>query len=268
MSRSCLLTKATVAGEAFLRFLYDAYSGAGLNHALLLIEYLTYLPLDLKLTNSAYLLCTPFCRQPLLHLNKDCKLFICLLHNRVAVVERLFMMSHRSILAEAMFKKLIERLRGSGGCLDVQVDSASVGPAFQEHDPRVARLAREAGLDLQPRHLKCFDEVRDMVDYDLLLVMDKFDLDEVHDILIPSLERTPKPFPWAPLDAVTSLGQRTRWSFCGDPVATIEIQALGCKGTACSLRGSLKVGSNSCVKHTDKTIVCCQSSVQRSSSLG
>lgn len=94
-------------------------------------------------------------------------------------------------MAEAMFKKVLDRLKESGTCLDVQAESASLGPAFVDHDERVARLAREAGLTLQPRHIKCFDEIQDMVHFDLVLTMDKFDLEEVRDpassLLLPTL---------------------------------------------------------------------------------
>ena len=62
----------------------------------------------------------------------------------------------------------------------VSVDSASVGPAEPgAHDPRVQRLAREAGLPLAPRCARVFDEIVDIVNYDLVLAMDKFDHEEV-----------------------------------------------------------------------------------------
>ena len=88
-------------------------------------------------------------------------------------------MIYRSVIAEAMFRKVLENMEESGVGLDVQVDSASLGPSLPEHDPRVSRLAREAGLKLAQKSQKCFDEVLDIVNYDLILVMDKFDQEEV-----------------------------------------------------------------------------------------
>ena len=68
----------------------------------------------------------------------------------------------------------------------MKAESASLGPAFVQHDPRVQRLAHESGLQLSPRTLRCFDEVKDLVDYDLVLVMDKFDFDEVSLLVLPA----------------------------------------------------------------------------------
>lgn len=91
---------------------------------------------------------------------------------------------NRSVIAEAMVLKLLEKLRTSGNPLNIHVESASLGPSFAAHDPRVQRLAREAGLKLPPRRRRCFDETRDMVDFDLILVMDKFDFEEVPRCLV------------------------------------------------------------------------------------
>ena len=85
----------------------------------------------------------------------------------------------RSIMAEAMFNKVLQKMESSGTPLDAVVESASLGPSFLEHDPRVIRLAREAGLRLAPKTNRCFKEVKDPVEFDLIVVMDKFDYDEV-----------------------------------------------------------------------------------------
>ena len=77
-----------------------------------------------------------------------------------------------------MFKRLMNRLAPEAQP-EIHVDSASPGPPFIEHDPRVFRLSRKAGLTLEPKSQKCFDEIQDMVNYDLVLVMDKFDQEEV-----------------------------------------------------------------------------------------
>ena len=92
------------------------------------------------------------------------------------------MFLHRSVIAEAMFKRVVDKIVASGIDLDVQAASASLGPSFEDHDVRVSRLAREAGLQLPPKSQRCFDEVQDMVDYDLVLVMDKFDQEEVNHV--------------------------------------------------------------------------------------
>ena len=47
------------------------------------------------------------------------------------------------------------------------------------HDARVAAAAMEAGLQLRPRNVRVFDEVVDIVNCDLVLVLDHFDLTEV-----------------------------------------------------------------------------------------
>ena len=65
-----------------------------------------------------------------------------------------------------------------------QVESASVGPAVAgDHHARVARVAREAGLALPPRRARVFDELVDIVDFDLVLVMDKFDFEEARSLI-------------------------------------------------------------------------------------
>ena len=64
--------------------------------------------------------------------------------------------------------------------MDVIVESASIGPAAEgSHDVRVLSVAREAGLALPSRQPRIFDELSDIVHYDLVLVMDKFDLEAV-----------------------------------------------------------------------------------------
>ena len=78
-----------------------------------------------------------------------------------------------------MFNRVVRKMEASGRPLPVKAESASLGPAFLQPDPRVQRLAHESGLQLSPRTLRCFDEVKDLVDYDLVLVMDKFDFEEV-----------------------------------------------------------------------------------------
>lgn len=70
-------------------------------------------------------------------------------------------------------------MQANGSPLDACVESSSLGPSFVEHDPRVIRLAREAGLQLSPKTQHKFDEVKDPVKFDLILAMDKFDFDEV-----------------------------------------------------------------------------------------
>ena len=108
-----------------------------------------------------------------------------LVHYNFSKVFELFRMKsrgnfpHRSVIAEAMFNKIIKKMAAGGTPLDICIESASLGPAFAAHDPRVERLARESGLELPPRRGRCFDEVKDMVEYDLVLVMDKFDFEEV-----------------------------------------------------------------------------------------
>lgn len=83
-----------------------------------------------------------------------------------------------------MFNRLLKKMASNAAPLTVSVESASLGPAFSGHDPRVERLAQEAGLSLPARSNHCFDEIKDMVDYDLVLVMDKFDFEEVRSITL------------------------------------------------------------------------------------
>ena len=78
-----------------------------------------------------------------------------------------------------MFRKVLQRMQANGSPLNASCESSSLGPSFFEHDPRVVRLAREAGLQLAPKTQRSFDEVRDPVKFDLILAMDKFDFDEV-----------------------------------------------------------------------------------------
>ena len=79
------------------------------------------------------------------------------------------------MLAEAIFAELL----ADAPELDVSAESASVGPAFTgEHDKRVGAAAAEAGLTLPPRRPRTFDELTDIVAFDLVLVMDHFDCEE------------------------------------------------------------------------------------------
>ena len=48
-----------------------------------------------------------------------------------------------------------------------------------DHDARVAAAAEEAGLQLRPRNVRVFDEVVDIVKFDLVIVLDHFDHTEV-----------------------------------------------------------------------------------------
>ncbi|EIE21284.1 hypothetical protein COCSUDRAFT_48336 [Coccomyxa subellipsoidea C-169] len=83
----------------------------------------------------------------------------------------------RSVLAQAIFEDL---LKCYGRHLDVRVESASVGPAPPgEHDRRVVAAARQARVSLRPRLPRVFDEVVDIVNFDLVVVLDHFDLTEV-----------------------------------------------------------------------------------------
>lgn len=88
-----------------------------------------------------------------------------------------------------MFKRLLASTRMQ---LDVSAESASIGPAADgPHDARVSSVAREAGLPLPARSPRVFNELNDIVHYDLVLVMDKFDLEAVG---------CPAPsFPWVPV---------------------------------------------------------------------
>ena len=46
-------------------------------------------------------------------------------------------------------------------------------------DP-MEQAAEEMGISLRPREGKVFDEVTDIVDCDMVIVMDRFDHEEVH----------------------------------------------------------------------------------------
>ena len=48
-----------------------------------------------------------------------------------------------------------------------------------DHDEAVLAAAAEAGIALGPRVPRVFDEVVDIVNFDLVLVLDHFDLTEV-----------------------------------------------------------------------------------------
>lgn len=85
----------------------------------------------------------------------------------------------RSVVAEAMFNKLLERMKASSSPLQASVESASLGPSFANHDPRVVRLANEAGLRLPPKTPRSFEDIKDSAGYDLILAMDRFDFEEV-----------------------------------------------------------------------------------------
>ncbi len=100
-------------------------------------------------------------------------------------------MAGRSVLAEAIFAELL----AGAPELDVSIESASVGPAFAGgHDVRVAAAAAEAGLALPPRTPRAFDEVVDIVAFDLVLVMDHFDCEEVRPCAPPPRAQTCVPF--------------------------------------------------------------------------
>ena len=80
------------------------------------------------------------------------------------------------MLAEAIFAELL----AGAPQLDVSAQSASVGPAFAgEHDERVVDAAAAAGVALLPRRPRAFDEAIDIVAFDLVLVMDHFDCEDV-----------------------------------------------------------------------------------------
>ena len=82
----------------------------------------------------------------------------------------------RSVLAEAIFAELL----AGAPQLDVSAESASVGPAFAGgHDERVVDAAAAAGIALLPRRPRAFDEAIDIVAFDLVLVMDHFDCEDV-----------------------------------------------------------------------------------------
>lgn len=73
-------------------------------------------------------------------------------------------------------------MEGNGTPLSAIVSSASLGPSFPEHDSRVVRLAREAGLQLPPKSSRSFDEDKDPIEFDLIIAMDRFDFEEVSNI--------------------------------------------------------------------------------------
>ena len=50
---------------------------------------------------------------------------------------------------------------------------------------RVAAAAEEAGLQLRPRNVRVFDEVLDIVKFDLVIVLDHFDHTEVMQAVPP-----------------------------------------------------------------------------------
>ncbi len=80
------------------------------------------------------------------------------------------------MLAEAIFAELL----AGAPKLDVSAESASVGPAFAGgHDERVAAAAADSGVALLPRRPRAFDEAIDIVAFDLVLVMDHFDCEDV-----------------------------------------------------------------------------------------
>lgn len=80
------------------------------------------------------------------------------------------------MLAEAIFAELL----ATAPQLDVSAESASVGPAFAGgHDERVVDAAAAAGIALLPRRPRAFDEAIDIVAFDLVLVMDHFDCEDV-----------------------------------------------------------------------------------------
>ena len=82
----------------------------------------------------------------------------------------------RSVLAEAIFAELL----ATAPQLNVSAESASVGPAFAGgHDERVVDAAAAAGIALLPRRPRAFDEAIDIVAFDLVLVMDHFDCEDV-----------------------------------------------------------------------------------------
>eukprot|EP00803_Ostreobium_quekettii_P003329 evm.model.scf_547EXC.6 EVM.evm.TU.scf_547EXC.6 scf_547EXC:65618-75162(-) len=84
----------------------------------------------------------------------------------------------RSVLAEALMSQM---LKGSPLAKVVQVESASIGPAFNGgHDSRVQKIAEEMGIELLPHEGKVFNEVTDIVECDLVIVMDRFDHEEVY----------------------------------------------------------------------------------------
>lgn len=82
----------------------------------------------------------------------------------------------RSVLAEAVFH---EALMASPLQRLIKANAASIGPTFQGgHDSRVMWVAQKAGLTLTHRNSRPFDEHTDIVNYDLVLTMDHFDMQE------------------------------------------------------------------------------------------
>jgi protein-tyrosine-phosphatase/ribosomal protein L13E len=90
----------------------------------------------------------------------------------------------RAVLGAALLRLMLGKLRAP---LDVSVECASIGPpAGGVHDARLRRVAAEMGVPLavtgdEARRggARRFDEVADAVSYDLILVMDRFDYQEV-----------------------------------------------------------------------------------------
>jgi protein-tyrosine-phosphatase len=91
----------------------------------------------------------------------------------------------RSILGAALMRHMLSRLRTR---LDVEVDWASLGPPTGTGwaDPRVKALASAMGIcssylsekDCRAQ-VRQFEDIKDAVKYDLILVMDRFDYQEV-----------------------------------------------------------------------------------------
>ncbi|KAL4431051.1 hypothetical protein ABPG75_006307 [Micractinium tetrahymenae] len=85
--------------------------------------------------------------------------------------------SCRAVLAAALLQAM---LRKHSTPLDAEVTAASIGPpAPGAHDERVAAVAREMDIELPPRRAREFDEMRDTPAYDLILVLDRYDEQEV-----------------------------------------------------------------------------------------
>lgn len=91
----------------------------------------------------------------------------------------------RSILGAALMRHMLSRLRTR---LDVEVDWASLGPATGTGwaDPRIKALASAMGIcssHLSQKDCRAqvrqFEDIKDAVKYDLILVMDRFDYQEV-----------------------------------------------------------------------------------------
>eukprot|EP01026_Neomeris_dumetosa_P030240 TRINITY_DN2423_c0_g1_i6.p1 TRINITY_DN2423_c0_g1~~TRINITY_DN2423_c0_g1_i6.p1 ORF type:complete len:488 (-),score=47.26 TRINITY_DN2423_c0_g1_i6:316-1779(-) len=86
----------------------------------------------------------------------------------------------RSILAEAFTKHILSLLKTP---LPVSVQSASIGPPIKDprHFSRLSRIASKLGIKL-PLSQKdnMFQEFEHMVEYDLVLVMDRFDYEDVY----------------------------------------------------------------------------------------